>query len=131
MGQGYQSGSMTVANQITISGGVQTTPPVYGLTQTQVSYTSGRGAANLTANTAVTIHTVTATKTFYLCGYSIYTQAASMNWDLQDNATAKVCGGAQQIHNVSLSSPIPFTNTVKIIASATGGCFYTVWGFEQ
>lgn len=125
---GFDFGGTSATVSLDQSGSVNTTPGVPA-GATVKSYTSAvSGTATTTAY--ATIITITAGKTFYLCGSSSV-GGASVGIMLGDGGTDKIAFGNNYPSNISLNVPIAFETSVQIKTSSnSAGQIYALWGYE-
>ena len=116
--------------QVTLSGGITTTTPVLGSTQTQVNVAATGNGSSQNA------YTVTSGKTFYLFGFGVYGGGYNINVYQNDGTTLvgrlRGNGTANEWYPVYAATPIGvYTSGQVVKVTCDNSGVYTLCGVEQ
>lgn len=127
---------LTSTQEYVITGGA-TNFPTAATGQTIISKSNTKAGSAIVAGTGLLLHTVTATKTFYLSEIS-FSNTVGGTWDVRDNTavagTPKICArndaGTTMTHLI-FTVPVAFTSGVFVDVAANGTTIWTLSGWEQ
>lgn len=109
-----------------------------GASQTIISKSNTKAGTSITAGTGLQMHSVTASKTFYMTALSVRGAVTGQSFDVRDSATvsgtpiiAGQCGNNADGWEQTFPTPIAFTTGAFLDVASTGTMWYSISGFEQ